>query len=184
MKARLIFFFVNLVYISDIMAQQNFEADITAQVSTQCSSCHGATGISINPSWPNLNGQNKAYMTKQLLSFKDRSRKNSFMNHYALSLSDQDIELVSAYYSKLPRGEIKASGELPDKLSTCTACHGELGISQVENMPHLAGQKREYVLQQLKAFKSGTRQDPVMSAIVANLTEKDFEELAIWYQGN
>lgn len=183
MKALHIFFLVNFVFISDNMAQQIFGAEITSRVNTQCSSCHGSTGISPNPNWPNLNGQNKAYVTKQLLSFKDKTRKNIFMNHYAQSLSDEDIELVSSYYSKLPRIEPKPSGKIPDKLSTCIACHGEFGVSQAENMPHLAGQKKDYLIQQLKAFKSGNRSDPVMSAIVANLSEKDFEEIATWYEG-
>lgn len=183
MKALLIFFLVNFVIPSDIMAQHIFEAEIRARVNTQCSSCHGATGFSPNSIWPNLNGQNKAYIAKQLLSFRDKTRKNNYMNHYAQSLSDQDIDQVSSYYSSQPRIEIKPSGKIPDKLSTCIACHGELGISQAENMPHLAGQKKEYVLQQLKAFKSGVRPDPVMSSIVANLSEKDFEELSTWYEG-
>lgn len=66
-----------------------------------CAGCHGATGISNNPVWPNLAGQKAAYIAKQLKAFKSGARKDPMMDSTAKGLSDADIENLSAYYSGL-----------------------------------------------------------------------------------
>ncbi|WXU00380.1 MAG: hypothetical protein Ctma_1095 [Catillopecten margaritatus gill symbiont] len=48
-----------------------------------CGSCHGATGKSAIPTYPNLNGQNAAYTVKQLKDFQSGARKDATMNAMA-----------------------------------------------------------------------------------------------------
>ena len=43
------------------------------------------------------------------------------------------------------------------KAATCTACHGANGVAIVSSYPNLAGQNADYMVNQLKAFKSGER---------------------------
>jgi cytochrome c553 len=62
--------------------------------------------------------------------------------------------------------------------ATCTSCHGEHGISPNDFWPNLAGQKRTYLLEQLKAFKNGERKNPIMSPVAKMLNEEDMEKLA------
>jgi cytochrome c553 len=66
-----------------------------------CAGCHGASGVSANPLWPNLAGQKAAYLVKQLKAFRDGSRKDPTMSAMARPLSDADIEDLAAYYSSL-----------------------------------------------------------------------------------
>jgi len=66
-----------------------------------CAGCHGATGVSANPMWPNLAGQKEAYLVKQLKAFKDGSRKDPMMSPMAKPLSDKDIANIAAYYGSL-----------------------------------------------------------------------------------
>ena len=66
-----------------------------------CAGCHGATGVSNNPVWPNLAGQKAAYIVKQLKAFKSGSRKDPMMDATAKGLSDADIDNLAAYYSSL-----------------------------------------------------------------------------------
>ena len=66
-----------------------------------CTGCHGAEGLSNNSLWPNLAGQKKEYLAKQLLAFKKNERKDPLMNPIASSLSDNDIELIATYFSNL-----------------------------------------------------------------------------------
>jgi cytochrome c553 len=66
-----------------------------------CAGCHGANGISGNDLWPNLAGQKKGYLAKQIKAFKDGDRKDPMMNSMVQALSDQDIKNVAAYYSSL-----------------------------------------------------------------------------------
>ena len=67
------------------------------------------------------------------------------------------------------------------KAAVCAACHGVDGRAQIPHYPHLAGQNPAYLLKQLKAFKDGSRQEPLMTPFMAPLTETDMEDLAAYY---
>jgi len=67
------------------------------------------------------------------------------------------------------------------KAQTCIACHGPLGLSQLPNAPHLAGQPDIYIVEQLKAYRSGKRSNEVMNVIAKPLTDEDIGQLAAWY---
>ena len=60
-------------------------------------------------------------------------------------------------------------------------CHGPLGMSQLPNAPHLAGQPAIYTAEQLRAYRSGKRANEVMAVIAKPLTDQDIEDLAAWY---
>lgn len=66
-----------------------------------CAGCHGANGISNNPMWPNLAGQQPGYLVKQMKDFRDGTRNDPMMGPMAKPLSDADIENIAAYYSSL-----------------------------------------------------------------------------------
>ncbi len=68
------------------------------------------------------------------------------------------------------------------KSAMCAACHGANGISQIPMYPNLAGQKSQYLVKQLKAFKDGTRKDPVMSPMAAPLSDADIVNLSAYYE--
>lgn len=80
-----------------------FAADAAAgkAKAATCGACHGAKGISAVPTYPNLAGQNEAYLLKQLKAFKDGSRKDPTMSAMAAPLSDADMANLSAYFAGL-----------------------------------------------------------------------------------
>jgi len=63
----------------------------------------------------------------------------------------------------------------------CQACHGHDGISRSDDIPNLAGQKAEYLARQLQAFRDGSRQNDLMSAIAAQLDGQDIQQLAAYW---
>lgn len=67
------------------------------------------------------------------------------------------------------------------KAHSCATCHGPTGISQMPNTPHLAGQPAIYLVEQLKAYRSGTRTDQVMNVVAKPLSDLDINDLAAWY---
>ena len=69
-------------------------------LSSSCVSCHGASGISSNPLYPNLAGQKSAYLLKQMRDFKTGQRKDPIMNAMVQALSEPDLEALADYYSK------------------------------------------------------------------------------------
>ena len=75
-----------------------------------------------------------------------------------------------------------ASGDKPpDKVQVCAACHGADGNSTNPLYPNLAQQTARYIYLELKDFKEGRRNDPVMSPVAATLESKDMLALADWF---
>ena len=64
-----------------------------------CAACHGATGHSVNPLWPNLAGQKEQYLAKQIKAFRDGTRKDPTMAPMVAALTDDDIANLAAYFS-------------------------------------------------------------------------------------
>ncbi|PSJ37844.1 c-type cytochrome [Zobellella taiwanensis] len=67
------------------------------------------------------------------------------------------------------------------KSAVCAACHGAEGVSAMDIYPNLAGQKAAYTVKQLKAFKAGERNDPIMAPMAMPLSDQDMEDLAAYY---
>ena len=65
-----------------------------------CGGCHGDKGQG-SPPFPALAGKPEADQVKALKDFKSGARSNPMMSGIAATLSDQDIENVSAYYASL-----------------------------------------------------------------------------------
>ena len=67
-----------------------------------------------------------------------------------------------------------------EKVQACGACHGG-DVSMNPLWPNLAGQRKPYLIKQLKDFRAGKRKDPVMGPMAKPLTDKDIEEMATYY---
>ena len=68
------------------------------------------------------------------------------------------------------------------KALTCTACHGPEGNSSNGLWPNIAGQHAPYIQAQLKAFKDGTRKDPLMASQALLLSDEDMADLAVYFE--
>lgn len=64
---------------------------------------------------------------------------------------------------------------------SCFGCHGPQGRSRVNSYPSLAGLSREYLSEQLHAFRSGERENPMMSSIARNLDDQSIEALSAYF---
>ena len=63
----------------------------------------------------------------------------------------------------------------------CQNCHGENGVAVLPGAANLSGQQKEYLRAQLRAYRSGSRQNEQMSIVAKTLTDADIENLAEWY---
>lgn len=151
-----------------------------------CTACHGAQGVSANPQWPNLAGQNAAYLVAQITAFRDGTRENLAMAPFVASLSDADIQAIADHYASL-EVTVTANGDAAqvatgENLSSyCKACHGMQGIPAADAWPIIAGQHAPYLQNQLAAFKSGARVNSHMAAAIARFGEPEFAALAAYY---
>lgn len=67
------------------------------------------------------------------------------------------------------------------KSQTCIGCHGVNGISAMPSYPNLAGQKEQYLKEQLEAYRDGTRKHMLMTGVSAMLSDEDIANLAAYY---
>jgi len=67
-----------------------------------CTACHGQGGISATGNWPSLAGQHEDYLKHVLSQYKTGARKDPVMAGQVMSLSDEDIADLAAYFAALP----------------------------------------------------------------------------------
>lgn len=67
------------------------------------------------------------------------------------------------------------------KAAMCVACHGPDGNSVNADWPKLAGQHELYLQRQLTLFKSGQRENAIMTGMVATLDEQDIDNISAYY---
>jgi cytochrome c553 len=68
------------------------------------------------------------------------------------------------------------------KAAVCTACHGPNGNSSNPEWPRLAGQSAIYIAEQLRLFRAGLRNNPVMMPMAKSLSDQDISDLAVYYE--
>jgi cytochrome c553 len=68
-----------------------------------------------------------------------------------------------------------------EKAELCVGCHGENGISQMENIPSLAAQPDLFMQWQLVFFRAGTRKNEQMQPIVEQLNNEDIRNLGAYF---
>ena len=194
-------------------AEQSAKADPAKaqQIVTQvCAACHGADGNSTTPANPRLAGQHAEYITKQLINFKIAKpgeqaagvgeRKSAVMSGMVASLTADDVKNLGAYFSekaikpgaakdkaaalrgqKLYKGGNSATG-----VPACAACHGPSGAGIPVQFPRLAGQHAEYLITQLKAFRSGERANDagkMMRMIAIKMNDQEIKDVAEYIAG-
>ncbi len=151
-----------------------------------CSYCHGSDGNSVKADVPKLAGQNAKYLFNQFERFADGQRRNFVMQELADQLSAHDRINIALYYSSLP---VPVSVEPVDAAlasngkvvydTLCHVCHGPDGHGKDE-YPRLAGQKPEYVVRTLRAFRdeSGKHSDPTMRQIAQTLSDSSVDAIS------
>lgn len=167
----------------------------TAQV---CLACHGPDGAGMSAAnYPRLDILDAGYMAKQLRDIKAGTRQAPIMQPFAATLTDQQIEDVSAYYASqsatVPQPpeadpELMAlgrklvyRGDWDRYIPSCNSCHGPESRGVGSEFPALAGQHASYIESQLRAWKDGTRHnDPLdlMLAIAERMTDEDIKAAA------
>ncbi len=170
-------------------------------IATQvCAACHGADGNSPLPMNPSLAGQHSEYLLKQLNEFKSGSRNNAVMMGMVAGLSAEDMRNLAAFYAAQKPGETAANdkelvaqgrklfrgGNAAIGVAACAGCHSPNGAGIPSQYPRLAGQHPEYVVAQLKAFRTGERANDynnMMRAVAARLTDKEIAAVAEYLSG-
>ncbi|MCK6370258.1 MAG: c-type cytochrome [Gammaproteobacteria bacterium] len=155
-----------------------------------CMGCHGIEGYrNAYPSYrvPKLGGQNADYLVLALQGYRAGTRSHPTMRAQAATMSDEEIQDIVAFLAAqgpAQAGDVVTGGKAArgqEKAAVCAACHGEAGISSAPNWPNLAGQHRDYLQQAITRYRDKARQDPVMQAQAATLSDDDIADLAAYF---
>ena len=159
----------------------------------QCTMCHGAQGVSAADT-PNLAGQYRDVMVKQLLDYKNGDRESTIMQALATPLSAEEINDLAAYYASLekarrtprpydePTPALVRVGDPLRNIAPCASCHG--GIDRKPGTPWLEGMPKAYLVDQLKRFASGARRNDShaqMRNMAREMSATEIDEVAEYY---
>ncbi|QEY23604.1 c-type cytochrome [Neisseria animalis] len=173
---------------------------------TICAACHAADGNSGIAMYPKIAGQHAAYTYQQTLDIKDGKRTNgsaAAMKPMVMSLSEQDIRDVSAYYAKQqakpgeanPKEDVELGAKIyrggiaEQKIPACMSCHGPAGAgmpaggTELSGYPRLSGQHKAYIVEQMKAYKAGQRSNTIMADIAKRMSDEEVNAVANFIQG-
>ena len=70
---------------------------------------------------------------------------------------------------------------IEEKVKLCATCHGENGVPINKETPVIWGQNEGYFYLQLRDFKNGTRENPLMNPIASQLEKEDMYALAAYF---
>ncbi|MBH80889.1 MAG: cytochrome c4 [Gammaproteobacteria bacterium] len=170
-----------------------------------CAACHGQDGATgIDPTYPNLAGQNEAYLYKQLQMIASNERQILLMTGQLIGKTDQNLRDLAAYYASLPGKVGEAAGDdesvalaerifrggiLEKGVAACSACHAPTGAGNAAaGFPAVNGQPAAYTVAQLTAYREGQRRSDesmggMMRGVAGGLTDTEIAALADYLQG-
>jgi cytochrome c553 len=167
-----------------------------------CSNCHGPTGNSVSPNFPNLAQQQEAYIAAQLHEFKAHSREDpagfEYMWGLSHNLTDKQIQELAAHFAsqklepqrteakpeRIAAGKAIFTDGLPaQSIPACASCHGPDGMGNAE-APRIAGQHVDYLVKQLQVFQRTNErpQGAVMKVVAHQLTRQNIDNVSAYLQ--
>ncbi|HHS99351.1 MAG TPA: c-type cytochrome [Thiomicrospira sp.] len=169
-----------------------------------CYSCHGVNGVNPTKSTPSLAGQNATYTYKMLLDYQSGlyhiDHKSDVMIDLMNVYNKQDMADMAAYYEaqRLPHQhyapetstatsetiKMVKKGDVSRLIVPCASCHGAHGEGGMNETPALAGMNPRMFVRQMKAYRSGDRNNDVansMAQFATELTDVEIKALADYY---
>jgi cytochrome c553 len=162
-----------------------------------CFACHGKNGAKAIMTYPNLAGQNQAYLFEQMKDIGSGRRvsgpdargypRTQAMKDVMSIVSDQELKAIAAWLSTLPPPPTQAGDAAKAKegaalyaKSSCVACHGAEGVKPLPGYPIVGGQKKNYLVLQIKEIRDGVRTNgpsKIMRPMVAKFTDADVDAI-------
>ena len=155
------------------------DPELGKPLTASCGACHGARGVSHDPLVPNLAGQEPVYLVKAIRAYRDHERSHEDM---VADRTDEEIGHIAAYYATQPAGSLTDTGEeLESVVAKCERCHGRAEGETNLAIPNLRGQKRDYLLATMKAYRDEERGSSMMHKMSSGYSDELLEQLADWY---
>jgi cytochrome c553 len=154
-----------------------------APLTTACSGCHGARGVSTDTATPNLAGQDPRYLVEAIKAYRTIRRRER-MRAYVTGLGEKDIENIAAFYAVQKSAPAEKGQMLVQQLTeSCDRCH----VSGLDNpnmlVPKIRGQDQAYLVMALRAYRDDRRESSAMHKMSLPYGDALIESLASYYAG-
>ena len=195
-------FFIGMLAVAPAVVTAAGDAEAGKTLAAPCGACHGQNGVALVPGTPNLAGQNERYLKSQLEMIKSGVRSAPLMAGQLDALSSKDLENLAAYFAAMSASVGQADGDLVSvgeqiyrggiaqkAVPACSACHAPTGSGNAPaGFPHIGGQRSDYLIVQLVAYREGVRQTDdaygaAMRQVANGLTDREINALASYIQG-
>jgi cytochrome c553 len=162
-----------------------------------CIGCHGIKGYQASfpevHKVPMISGQGGKYIAAALTAYKKGERKHPTMRGVAVSLTDQDIADLSAFYethggqaAAVPEQAPAAKADVAKlfEKGACASCHGANFNKPIDgSYPKIAGQHADYLYVALKAYKTEGnanvgRGNPIMAGMAKQFSNAELRAMA------
>ncbi|HVK33962.1 MAG TPA: c-type cytochrome [Burkholderiaceae bacterium] len=162
-----------------------------------CIGCHGIKGYQASfpevHKVPMISGQGGKYIAAALSAYKKGERKHPTMRGIAVSLTDQDIADLSAFYethggqaAAVPEQAPAAKADVAKlfEKGACASCHGANFNKPIDgSYPKIAGQHADYLYVALKAYKTEGnanvgRGNPIMAGMAKQFSNAELRAMA------
>ncbi|MCC6509880.1 MAG: c-type cytochrome [Pirellulaceae bacterium] len=194
----------------EVSAARQSRSAIPEVVTARCVACHGIDGEG-RMAFPRLAGQSLKYLRASLIAYQTGQRYSGMMGSAAASLSEKEIEVAAQYYAAFATPDLQQAEALTtdapagtarigtasagaaiarqglpsQKVGACVECHGPNSREQTDSYPQLAGQRADYLVQQLHLLREkkrgGTRYLSIMEEIADKLTDQQIQDVAAFY---
>lgn len=208
------FFFILCEPVSGGQSAAELTADLAAgklKAAQICSNCHGMDGQASRGGnsaiSPKITAQRKSFLVARLKKYKSGEIQHPQMSLVVKMLSDEDVNNVSEWYSRIKvespwfseeriasamTGNIGDDQLSPELLAgrlkaiqVCSNCHGVNGqagsAGNSSIVPNLTAQHKEHLTARLKDYQSGKIKHDQMSFIAKMLTPQDIDNVSAWY---
>lgn len=152
-----------------------------------CESCHGAVERAPLAGMPWLAGQPELYLVLQMILFREGLREAPQMAQFMKGLSDQDITDIAAHFARQTPATANAArdpglferGAVLATAMNCGSCH-RADYGGQRNLPRLANQREDYLLESMKAYRDNRRAgtDTSMNGVLYRVTDTELKALA------
>lgn len=165
-----------------------------------CIGCHGIPGYKASfPEVfqvPKISGQTAEYIVASLQAYKKGERKHPTMRGIAISLSDEDMADLGAFYQQHGASPVKNVAAAPQPSAAvaalltkgaCASCHGADYNQPISPAyPKLAGQHADYLYAALRAYATEGnphigRANAIMGAQVKPYTRAELRQMAQYF---
>lgn len=170
-----------------------------AIVANVCFACHGVDGNSTVPTYPKLAGRHPDYLVRELNEFASGKRKSDIMAPIVAKLDPSDFKALGVYFGaqkptsgksldqKLAASGMKLymDGDEERGVPACAGCHESDGSGN-KRFPRLAGQHREYLIEQMYNFKKDVRNYAaarLMREVAKRLSDDEIKAVAEFLTG-